>query len=55
MWCRYHVELYPHYVGGVRGGPIAGVDKFGNQLEFPSFFRQDKSSGKPKGIIRIIR
>jgi len=55
MWHRYHVELYPHYSGGLRGGPIAGRDKFGNELEFPSFFRQDKSSGAPKGIIHIIR
>jgi len=55
MWHRYHVELYPHYTGGIRGAPIAFRDKFGNEYDFPSFFRQDKSSGNPKGIIRIIR
>lgn len=48
MWHRYRVELYPHY------GQSSGIcDQFGNELEFPSAFRQSRRDGKPKGIIKI--
>ncbi|MFP4105919.1 MAG: DUF6932 family protein [Phycisphaerae bacterium] len=51
MWHQYRVELYPHCpcfdVGcGIR-------DRHGNELEFPSAFRQARADGKPKGIIKI--
>lgn len=48
MWHRYRVELYPHW------GQGSGIcDRFGNELEFPSAFRQSRRDGKPKGIIKI--
>lgn len=48
MWHQYRVELYPHY-----GQPCGIRDKYGHELEFPSAFRQSRSDGKPKGIVRI--
>jgi len=56
MWHRYSVELYPHY-----SGKLAGWDKFGNELEFPSFFRQLKDQPDTddppiqKGIVKILK
>jgi len=48
MWHRYRVELYPHW------GQGSGIrDRLGNELEFPSAFRQSRRDGKPKGIIKI--
>ncbi|MBI4579965.1 MAG: hypothetical protein HY718_09705 [Planctomycetes bacterium] len=48
MWHQYRVELYPHY------GQLCGVvDARGNELEFPSAFRQSRRDGKPRGIIKI--
>ena len=50
MWHRYRVELYPHVAGffsGIR-------DNRGNELEFPSAFRQSRRDGKPRGIIKLI-
>ena len=50
MWIVYRVELYPHY------GQLCGIpDKWGNELEFPSAFRQSRRDGRPKGIIKIVR
>ncbi len=50
MWHRYRVEFYPHC------GQGSGIcDRFGNELEFPSAFRQSRRDGKPKGIIKIRR
>jgi len=49
MWHRYRVELYPHVAGF--GSGIQ--DKFGNELEFPSAFRQSRRDGKPRGIVKI--
>lgn len=48
MWHAYRVELYPHYAG-----LAAGVDLHGNELEFPAWFRQRRSDGAAKGIVRI--
>ena len=48
MWHQYRIELYPH-VG--QGSGI--VDRFGNELEFPSAFRMSRRDGKQRGIIRI--
>ena len=51
MWHRYRIELYPH-VPGLRIG--CGIfDKYGNELEFPSAFRQCRRNGKPRGIVKI--
>jgi hypothetical protein len=47
MWHKYRVELFPH-VGQWTGI----VDQFGNDLTFPSAFRQSRSF-KPKGIVKI--
>lgn len=48
MWHSYRVELYPHFTGS-----MAGNDIHGNQLEFPAFFRQRRTDGQTKGIVRI--
>lgn len=53
MWHRYRVELYPHVPGLGFGSGIR--DKFGNELEFPSAFRQSRRDGKPRGIVKIRR
>lgn len=55
MWHRYHVELHPHYTEGIGAPPLAGPNKQGRLLDFPAFFRQDKDTGKPKGIVRIVK
>jgi hypothetical protein len=50
MWMRYKVELYPHIEGifsGIR-------DAQGNNLIFPSAFRQSRRNFIPKGIVQII-
>jgi len=49
MWHKYRVELYPHVPGlmsGIR-------DQHGNELEFPSAFRQCRRDSEPKGIIKV--
>jgi hypothetical protein len=51
MWHRYRVELYPHVPGLGVGSGIR--DKHGNELEFPSAFRQSRRDGKPRGIVKI--
>lgn len=51
MWHRYRVELYPHVPGLGFGCGIR--DKFGQELEFPSAFRQSRRDGKPRGIVKI--
>ncbi len=49
MWLFYRVEFYPHLDQGT------GIkDKQGNDMKFPSAFRQSRSDFKPKGIIKII-
>lgn len=50
MWHKYRVELYPEY------GQYSGIpDEFGNNLLFPSAFRQTRDSFRPKGIVKIIK
>jgi hypothetical protein len=51
MWHKYRVELYPHVPGLGMGSGIR--DKYGNELEFPSAFRQCRRNGKPRGIVKI--
>ena len=49
MWHKYRVELYPHFNQG------SGIrDRYGNELQFPSAFRQERYTHEPKGIIKII-
>ena len=51
MWHKYRVELYPHVPGlGVGAGIF---DKHGQELEFPSAFRQSRRDGKPRGILKL--
>lgn len=50
MWHQYRVELYPHV------GQLSGIlDKYGNELEFPSAFRLSRRDGQPRGIVKIIK
>lgn len=50
MWLFYRIELYPHLGDG------SGIrDKEGNDLKFPSAFRQSRNNFKPKGIVKIIK
>lgn len=51
MWHRYRVELYPHVPGLGIGTGIR--DKHGNELEFPSAFRQSRRDGSPRGIVKM--
>lgn len=46
----YQVELFPHLN---QGSGI--VDAFGNNLKFPSAFRQSRNGFKQKGIVRVIQ
>ncbi|WP_218916427.1 DUF6932 family protein [Calidithermus chliarophilus] len=49
MWHHYRVELYPHW------GQGSGIrDQYGNELTFPSAFRQRRSTYQPKGIVRVV-
>jgi hypothetical protein len=48
---QYRVELYPHVPGLGSGAGI--LDKWGNELEFPSAFRQSRRDGEPRGIIQV--
>lgn len=50
MWLIYRVELYPHY------GQLTGLtDSHGNELQFPSAFRQRRRDSKAKGIVQLVR
>lgn len=51
MWHRYRVELYPHVPGLGIGCGI--FDRYGNELEFPSAFRQCRRNGKARGIVKL--
>jgi len=49
MWVFYRIELYPHLDQG------SGIkDRYGNDLQFPSAFRQSRHNFRPKGIIKIV-
>lgn len=49
MWHAYRVELYPHY------NQFSGItDERGHALTFPSAFRQRRSDGEPKGIVKVL-
>jgi hypothetical protein len=51
MWHAYRVELYPHIPGLGLGSGI--FDQHGNELEFPSAFRQSRRDGRPRGIVKL--
>lgn len=51
MWHKYRIELYPHVPGLGIGSGIR--DKHGNELEFPSAFRQSRRDGTPRGIVKL--
>lgn len=51
MWHQYRVELYPH----ISGSGCGIFDIHGQELEFPSAFRQARRNGAPKGIVKIRR
>ncbi len=50
MWHQHRVELYPHVPDLGIGSGI--FDKYGNELEFLSAFRQCRRNGKPRGIVK---
>jgi hypothetical protein len=50
MWHQYRVELYPHV-----GQNFGAQDQQGNELQFPSAFRQHRATGEAKGIVKINR
>ncbi len=51
MWHKYRVELYPHVPG-----LLSGIrDRHGNELEFPSAFRQSRRDGRPRGIVKLVK
>ena len=50
MWHFYRVEFYPHLKQN------SGItDAEGNELQFPSAFRQSRRNFKSKGIVQIIQ
>ena len=51
MWHVYRVELYPHFSGLCSGI----LDRYGNELEFPSAFRQSRRDGRPRGIVKLVK
>lgn len=51
MWHIYRVELYPHFAGMSSGI----LDRYGNELEFPSAFRQSRRDGRQRGIIKLVQ
>lgn len=53
MWIFYRVELYPHFQNSF--GATGIKDKHGNDLQFPSAFRQSRSNFTPKGIVKVIQ
>lgn len=50
LWHQYRVELYPHFPGFTSG--ITDAD--GNELQYPSAFRQRRGDGRRKGIVKVV-
>lgn len=50
MWIFYRVELFPHLGQGTNI-----KDAHGNDLKFPSAFRQSRNGFLQKGIVRVIK
>jgi hypothetical protein len=53
MWMHYRCELYPHLTGLPYHQSTGITDQFGNDLEFPSAFRQSRGFVQ-KGIVKLI-
>jgi hypothetical protein len=53
MWHEYRVEIFPHFTDHPQ--PTGVRDEQGANLYFPTLFRRDKETGRPKGVIQIIR
>jgi hypothetical protein len=53
MWHIYRVELYPH--ANTRSTSSGILDEHGNELQFPAAFRRQRETGRPKGIVKIVR
>jgi hypothetical protein len=53
MWHEYRVEIFPHFTDHPQ--PTGVRDERGSNLYFPTLFRRDKETGRPKGVIQIIR
>ncbi len=52
MWIHYRVELYPHLIGCPWDQGSGIQDQYGNDLQFPSAFRQSRDFIQ-KGVIKI--
>lgn len=50
FWDRYHVDIYPDL-----GRPSGIFDRDGNPMTFAEAFRQQRSTFRRKGIIRLRR
>lgn len=50
MWRKYRMDLYPHI-----GQGTGVLDANGNEMEFPALFRAVRSTGKEKGIVKLVR
>ncbi len=55
MWIRYRTEFYPHPVDTPYSFARSGItDQHGNDLEFPSAFRQSREFIQ-KGTVKVIQ
>ena len=50
FWGRYRVDIYPDF-----GRPSGIFDAGGNPLTFAEAFRQQRTTYRPKGIVRLRR
>ena len=53
MWHEYRVEIFPHFTD--HPVPTGVRDEDENNLYFPTLFRRDRETGRPKGVIQIVR
>jgi hypothetical protein len=53
MWHEHRVEIFSHFTD--HPVPTGVRDDRGDNLYFPALFRRDKFTGRPKGVIQILR
>jgi hypothetical protein len=53
MWHTHRVEIFPHFTDHPQ--PTGVRNERGDDLYFPTLFRLDKATLRPKGVIQIIR
>ena len=53
MWHQFRVEMFAYFTD--HPVPTGVHDEHGRDLYFPVLFRRDKTTGRPKGIVQIIR